>query len=297
MGKFIDLTNQHFGEWIVLERKGSKNNQIYWLCKCSCGTVKEVNGNSLRNGSSTNCGCIRKQKMASKCDNLVGLRFNSLTVLERVDSKWKCQCDCGAVTYVNTNDLKSNNIKSCKQCGYKNGANKRTIDLTGQQFGLLTVLEQAESNNGHTFWKCKCNCGNEKIITGSSLKQGLTKSCGCLKSIGEKTIIEILTQNNILYEYQKTFEDCRFTDTNALAIFDFYVNNQYIIEFDGQQHFYYSDTGWNTKEHFQKLQQRDLFKNEWCKNKNIPIIRIPYTHKDICLEDLLLETSKFILKN
>jgi len=39
-----------------------------------------------------------------------------------------------------------------------------------------------------------------------------------------------------------------------------------------------------------------MIKNQWCKNNNIPLIRIPYTHlEDLRLEDLLLETSQFII--
>ena len=42
--------------------------------------------------------------------------------------------------------------------------------------------------------------------------------------------------------------------------------------------------------------ERDAFKNEWCKENNILLIRIPYWHlKDLCIEDLKLETSKFII--
>ena len=53
----------------------------------------------------------------------------------------------------------------------------------------------------------------------------------------------------------------------------------------------------DAEEQFKKTQEHDKYKNQWCKNNNIPLIRIPYTHlKDLCLEDLLLETSKFIYK-
>ena len=52
----------------------------------------------------------------------------------------------------------------------------------------------------------------------------------------------------------------------------------------------------DTEENFLKIQQRDAFKNNWCKEHKIPLIRIPYTHYDnLCLEDLKLETSKFII--
>ena len=55
------------------------------------------------------------------------------------------------------------------------------IDLSGQKFGRLTVISRAKSNTRDARWLCKCICGNEKIILGYNLKNGITKSCGCLQ--------------------------------------------------------------------------------------------------------------------
>lgn len=106
-------------------------------------------------------------------------------------------------------------------------------------------------------------------------------------------------QNDIPFETQKTFSTCRFPDTNALAKFDFYVNNQYLIEFDGIQHFEYkNDTGWNNKENFEKTQYRDNYKNQWCKNNGISLIRIPYyILNNLTIKDLLKEESKWLKDN
>lgn len=54
------------------------------------------------------------------------------------------------------------------------------IDLTGKRFGKLIVIEQTGSQHSHILWKCKCDCGNESVILGLSLRWGRTKSCGCL---------------------------------------------------------------------------------------------------------------------
>ena len=58
------------------------------------------------------------------------------------------------------------------------------VDLTGQRFGKLLVLGIAEpiinpSGQKTACWKCKCDCGNVKIIRGTSLKSGRSTSCGC----------------------------------------------------------------------------------------------------------------------
>jgi hypothetical protein len=60
----------------------------------------------------------------------------------------------------------------------------KIIDLVGQKFGKLTVIKQYKEYKGkdrHTYWVCKCSCGNEKdvIVSSDKLKNGNTKSCGC----------------------------------------------------------------------------------------------------------------------
>lgn len=55
------------------------------------------------------------------------------------------------------------------------------IDLTGQRFGRLTVIEKCGvATSGHALWKCKCDCGNHHITTSNQLRGG-SKSCGCLQ--------------------------------------------------------------------------------------------------------------------
>lgn len=56
---------------------------------------------------------------------------------------------------------------------------KPKLQLKGQIFTYLTVIEEAGSKNGRFLWKCLCKCGKEIIVDGSSLKSNHTKSCGC----------------------------------------------------------------------------------------------------------------------
>lgn len=60
----------------------------------------------------------------------------------------------------------------------------KRIDLTGQSFGDLKVLEFAYLKRGKAFWKCKCSCGNEAIYESYPLRTGQRKSCGCHKYKG-----------------------------------------------------------------------------------------------------------------
>ncbi len=61
-------------------------------------------------------------------------------------------------------------------------------DLIGKKFGKLTVLaKDTPGSDGHSKWKCKCDCGNECVKVGSNIASGITKSCGCLRSEVHKT--------------------------------------------------------------------------------------------------------------
>ena len=68
MGKLIDLTGQKFGAWEVIERDINAcgaGKRAKWICRCTaCNqTIKAVDGSNLRNGSSTNCGCLRTKAL------------------------------------------------------------------------------------------------------------------------------------------------------------------------------------------------------------------------------------------
>lgn len=128
-----------------------------------------------------------------KAHDLTGKVFGKLTVVERIGSnskgsiEWKCQCDCGGETIATTRGLNSGSNKSC---GCLKKVNKYREDITGQVFERLTVLEYLGRNpkSNASMYRCKCECGKEIITRKSALKNGSTKSCGCLTrfSAGEK---------------------------------------------------------------------------------------------------------------
>jgi len=56
------------------------------------------------------------------------------------------------------------------------------LDIVGERYGRLTVTARAGSDLwGKARWLCKCDCGNETIVVGNSMRSGITTSCGCLK--------------------------------------------------------------------------------------------------------------------
>ena len=203
---------------------------------------------------------------------------------------------CGKIFQTSLNRIRRKStgskkpVTQCPDCSLKEN-NKRVSqlghsmidDLTGQVFGNLTVIgiTDKRKNGYNVIWHCKCTCGNEIDVKGSDLKRGHTTSCGCIKSTGEQKIIQIFMENNIKFDTQYWFNDCINPQTNCKLLFDFYLPSyQCLIEYDGEQHFKYTNQGWNNKDHFEQVQYRDEIKNQYCKEKGIKLIRIPYWDYD-----------------
>lgn len=169
-------------------------------------------------------------------------------------------------------------------------------DMIGKVFGYWKVLSRSDKRNsgGCIYYNCICeynDCGIQKEVLGTSLRQGLSLTCGAHTNVskGNEAIKLLLQKANIPFEIEKRFLSC--IDKTYLP-FDFFVNNSYLIEFDGLQHF---EEGIFDYEYTHK---HDLIKNQWCKEHHIPLIRIPYTHlKKLKLQDLLLETTTFLVQD
>lgn len=159
--------------------------------------------------------------------------------------------------------------------------------MTGKTYNWLTILERDTSPEymGHAndaYWICRCNlCGSIKSIRGFSIRNGITKSCGCINSVGETIISQILTKHNIKFQREYSFNDLKYIDKLRFdfAIFDNNDNLLHLVEYDGDQHFITHNSGWNNQENLKKIQIRDTLKNEYCKEKGIKLIRIRYDEK------------------
>lgn len=225
MSKVIDLTGQKFGYWEVLERaENSKGGQARWLCRCVCGKEKVVVGSTLRNGKSTNCGCIKAQKSRE--------------------------------------------------------GNGKFVNEIGKRYGRLTVIakdEELSITKHRAHWVCKCDCGNIKVVSSKCLRDGKTKSCGCLVSHGEELITKILATRQVEFGSQYSiiinnknyrFDFVLYRDREPLAL----------IEFHGIQHYDEDHEHWGKNVTIN--QERDKIKATWAEEKGIPLHIIPYWEKE-----------------
>lgn len=172
------VLGQRFGDLVAQEYVGHSS----FKCRCVCGTEIVIRGAALEAGNNKSCGCMRKRAKKS----LIGCRFERLTVVAYAGirsqrSSWHCKCDCGNEVEVLEHNLKAGRTLSCG-CYRREHPPKSKggpkLNLAGMRFGNLTVLERAE--HLPSYWRCRCDCGNEIAAPSPRLQSGQKSHCGCL---------------------------------------------------------------------------------------------------------------------
>lgn len=131
--------------------------------------------------------------MSKKIEINPGDRYGHLTVIKEVEKnkhglrQMLCKCDCGNEKIITVSHLSGGASVSC---GCHTFTKPRTDveSLIGHRFGKLVVIEYVGKQNKGTkenriSVKCKCDCGNETIVTVKNLKNGNTQGCGCTRGL------------------------------------------------------------------------------------------------------------------
>lgn len=126
-----------FGRWTVIgpSKKTDKSQNKYFLCKCDCGTARDIAGYMLASGRSKSCGCVRTKDMTGeKVGHLTFLKVARIG--EGGRRIWLCQCDCGNYVEKTINQAKYSPSCGCaRECAAretlkKNGKKLRRIEGT-----------------------------------------------------------------------------------------------------------------------------------------------------------------------
>lgn len=283
--KFVDITGERYGRLTVQKLHSHDKPGVYkWECVCDCGNTIILPTNALRSGNTKSCGCLLSDTSSERFSkDFSGIQFGKLKVVcysgehRNKQRLWKCICECGREHYVTTAGLVSGHTSSCGKCGVKEKRDRYSINIVGHKFGNLTVLERDYSiKDKRAHWMCKCDCGCTVSVMGKDLRSGKTRSCGCIRSFGEKAISEYLLKHDVNFSKQYRFEDCK--DIRSLP-FDFFLPNLRVcIEFDGKQHFEPVDFGGKGSDvalkQFQINTRHDAIKTEFCNSNGITLIRV-----------------------
>jgi len=101
---------------------------------------------------------------------------------------WECACKCGNTIYYTSRQLQINRPKSCGCL--------RSPNLVGKKIGRLSVVERTDQRdtNYNVYYRCKCQCGGEKLVTAHNLNYELVTSCGCLATEASKVAGQLAGQ-------------------------------------------------------------------------------------------------------
>lgn len=170
--------------------------------------------------------------------------------------------------------------RKCPECAYdkrrkryqlsSDEVERRVAECGGKLLNKEDYYNQAKKN-----LNICCPICNTPFITSfrNFTQHGgqICSDCEGKESMGEQYVRKYLETHNILFSSQKWFPDCR--DINPLP-FDFWLNDKNTaIEFDGSQHF--RETNFFTSS-FEETKKHDAIKDEYCKDKGIKLIRIPF---------------------
>ena len=202
------------------------------------------------------------------------------------------KCDKGHKFRMSYNHFQSG--QRCPTCSCKRRTDKNKIPfkevkeyIENEGYDLLSD----KYINSYEYLMLKCPNGHIFKSTYNNFRHSGSRCSICKQSNGENRIEHYLNLNNIEFEFQYRFNDCKFY--KALP-FDFYLPKyNCCIEYDGIQHFEIIEF-FGGLDKFIDTKIRDTIKNEYCKKNNIKLIRISYLEVDNIEEVLNKEINKLI---
>lgn len=179
-----NLSKKDEKDIVELYRKGARLSEI--RAKYKCGHTKLIRVLDVYGIGKE----VRKKRQEAPRNNLdiSGQRFGRLTAIKDVGSKnhsrlWEFQCDCGKIIITAGRSAISGNTKSCG-CQKIDALSSQKFDHAGMRYGHLVAIEFIKSIKKTTYWRFRCDCGNENYEASvNSVKYRAKKrelvSCGC----------------------------------------------------------------------------------------------------------------------
>lgn len=320
---FDDVKSFIESKGCILLDKEYKNNAEILNIKCRCGNDFTATFGTFRKGQQQckECGMkIRSEKRIEstgqkheyysidKIKNIIN-EYDTETELVSTEysgcySKLKWKCSCGKEFKQSFSHVKNkinNNIQLlCPDCMKlmanqsfrysEDDINKKIFDKYGYQKFIIYDYENYTNNHNKNIY-IHVECGHKftSNLSNILLCGRLCPECEIKYSKGMYNIIKYLKSNLINYELEKKFIDCKYERSLPFDVYLPHYNA--LIEYDGEQHERPTEL-YGGQEGLELIQLRDNIKNEYCKEKDIPLLRI--SHRDNDRIDNLI--NKFIDK-
>ena len=189
--------------------------------------------------------------------DLTGKRFGRLTAIsvnkeiskQKGRTYWNCICDCGNTKPIMAKHLKGGAIQSCGCLQKERTSETNKKDLTNKKFGKLTAIREYSKDKDGYKWLCKCDCGNECVVSAHNLSIGNTKSCGCLhKEMSSESMKQLRKEWEENEDYKqmqsnkikKQWEDEEFKKAHAMMMNKRWKDEEYIKNHSGENSHWYN---------------------------------------------------------
>jgi len=183
---YLDKIGSKHGRLIILRKFGRAKGKILFECKCDCGTIKVIRGDSLISGDSKSCGCLLVESARRQGKN--NRIEYGLAVFNEIYATYKQEARKRNYDFNLTRDeFKSLTKQNCFYCGTKPSNIKRRKDKWGEY--VHNGIDRKDNNSGYTLDNCVASC----------------KRCNQAKN--DMTIDDFLEWINRVYNYN-------FIDTN-----------------------------------------------------------------------------------
>lgn len=244
---------------------------------CPCGKIEKISkSNTKYNKNDFIQMAVKKHK--NKFD---------YSISEYVDLKTliKIRCIKHNFIFEQNPDSHLRSVHCCPKCVLED--NKRTTKYTTKEFIKKSIKIHGEKYNYDLVEYINSDIKVKIICPVHGIFEQLPRShvnvkCGCphcKNSQGEKLVEKILIKNNIKFDRQKTFKECKKI---RMLPFDFYLPiHNILIEYSGFQHYEFFKFFHKTKKEFLKRIKRDQIKWQFAKDNNIKLLEIPYWEKNV----------------
>jgi len=280
------------GKLLSKKYKNAKENLTF---ECSlCGDDYKNNYDNFKQRRKTTCPkCSKKigsfkatkthEQFIEEMKNLVENEYIVMSEYTRALDKVVLKHNCGFEYKVTPANFL--NGKRCPKCsGYLGWDKKDTkrfkeevVGLTGKEYSVMGeyISSLTKINMRHE------RCGNDYKVTPNDFLSNNRRCPRCNESKGERRIRDFLTKHEVMFKPQYHFHDLKGKSGRVLK-FDFATMSNgklTLIEYDGEFHFE-RIKNLVTQESFERQKLYDVMKNDYCKDKEIHLVRIPYWQMD-----------------
>ena len=271
-------------------KEKKKGTMIHFICPIHSDKGEQIKDWSHFKNLKQACSyCAGRNLTTSDANKLIlNPNIEFVSEYQGVEKPVQCHCKkCGAVWVTNRPLDLFRRECGCPVCAKENRRKKRLkpheeyVKEVEDKFPNIKII--GDYIGTHNYIRCYCNI--HKIEWESIACNILNGAAGCPIcncSVGERNVIQYLNKMGYKYVQQKSFEDCRDILPLKYDVYD--IDNNVLIEFQGEQHYYPVDFDTNDPQKaetaFEALKRRDQIKEDYCSANNIPLIKIPYWERN-----------------